>query len=638
MTDEQSAARIPGTDAPEEGVFEIGLVMAGAISAGAYTAGVLDFLNEALACWEEARARDPENTPPHRVRIKVMSGASAGGICAAIAAAEAAGKASGDPARGKLYESWVERIDIEKLLTLRDIDHPDAEVVSLLDSTELDAIALDALDLVPRDLPAWYAEPFHIYLALANLRGIPYAIREDVSEDADDPANLYEMTLHADYLHFAIGGDSSFADGEGSKPWSTRGIHWLDPSALGIKDRRVSDPAWALLRDAALSTSAFPVGLAPRSLARPRADYDNRRWAAARLDPQSGWTVDMRPRPPNWPRLGTWADEYRFHTVDGGVMDNEPLELARRQLAGPRRHNPRSATKARRAVVMVDPFPDASPVRPDELPGGVAAPNTSAYRPRLDFLSILGETFSALIRQARFKKEEMLLAEDETVFSRFMVAPTRSDRGKDDSIASAAMGGFGGFFDQSFREHDYRLGRRNCQQFLRRHFVLDAENELFDQAWWTAERRARWAKDVRTRNGRAFLPIIPLCERAETEALAEPDWPTIEASRLDRLRPMIAARVRAITTRLVRKRLASLRRPAARRQRTLAARLKRALAIVVGVPLAIVIGLLLLPAVLIFAALYVWALRRWAPSRILAIIVGKLREHGLVADEPATDP
>src|SRR5579883_2253275 len=75
--------------------FHIALNMAGAVSAGAYTAGVLDFLVEALDEWYEAkesqRAAHGDDIqwwtiPAHDVRLDVMSGASAGGMCAAIGA------------------------------------------------------------------------------------------------------------------------------------------------------------------------------------------------------------------------------------------------------------------------------------------------------------------------------------------------------------------------------------------------------------------------------------------------------------------------------------------------------------------------------------------------------------------------
>ena len=80
----------PSPDVP----FEIGLVMAGAVSAGAYTAGVIDFLIQALDEWEKAKEQARKDLaegkttdcPMHEVRIKVMAGASAGGMTAALAA------------------------------------------------------------------------------------------------------------------------------------------------------------------------------------------------------------------------------------------------------------------------------------------------------------------------------------------------------------------------------------------------------------------------------------------------------------------------------------------------------------------------------------------------------------------------
>jgi len=127
--------------------FEIGLVMAGAISAGAYTAGVMDFLLQALDAWYGARAAG-EDVPPHEVRIKVMTGASAGGMTAAISVGALATRfppvtdpAAADSAVNKLFDSWVNRIDIAALLGAQDLADPKAPVRSVLDSTILRTIA-----------------------------------------------------------------------------------------------------------------------------------------------------------------------------------------------------------------------------------------------------------------------------------------------------------------------------------------------------------------------------------------------------------------------------------------------------------------------------------------------------------------
>ena len=109
--------------------FEFGLVMAGAISAGAYTAGVVDFLIEALDAWEEARRLPDYRGPQHRALLKVMSGASAGGMTSAIAGValqsvvQPVRNVDAPPPAGynRLYDAWVRRIDVSYLLQTGDL-------------------------------------------------------------------------------------------------------------------------------------------------------------------------------------------------------------------------------------------------------------------------------------------------------------------------------------------------------------------------------------------------------------------------------------------------------------------------------------------------------------------------------------
>src|SRR5262245_55531173 len=75
------------TDPPvSDKTFEVALVLGGTVSAGAYTAGALDFLIEALDCWEAARASGDPEVPQHRVILRIITGTSGGGVNAAIAA------------------------------------------------------------------------------------------------------------------------------------------------------------------------------------------------------------------------------------------------------------------------------------------------------------------------------------------------------------------------------------------------------------------------------------------------------------------------------------------------------------------------------------------------------------------------
>ncbi len=131
--------------APPHNRFDIGLALAGAISAGAYTAGVLDFLIEALDAWEQAKADarqqfgDDTSTwpvPGHDVRLRIMSGASAGAITAAIAAVALRYKfshryAGTDGDGNPFFTAWVKRIDIRHLLTTHDLQDKKAPLRSL---------------------------------------------------------------------------------------------------------------------------------------------------------------------------------------------------------------------------------------------------------------------------------------------------------------------------------------------------------------------------------------------------------------------------------------------------------------------------------------------------------------------------
>ena len=96
---------------------------------GRYTAGVIDFLIQALDQWEKAKEGPDPDCPRHDVSIKVMAGASGGGVNAAIAAAQlgqtfspVTGLPATAPANNKFFESWVEQIDVAGLLGTRDLD------------------------------------------------------------------------------------------------------------------------------------------------------------------------------------------------------------------------------------------------------------------------------------------------------------------------------------------------------------------------------------------------------------------------------------------------------------------------------------------------------------------------------------
>ncbi len=498
-----------------ERTFELGLVMAGAISGGAYAAGVTDFLIQALDAWYAEKAAGSSATMSHEVKLRVMSGASAGAMCTALAAvalnAESEPvsdvKEPPDPSRNRLFDSWVKRIDIRHLLGERDLG-PDQPVRSALDASILREIALDGLKMTPSASPRPYVDnPLAVFLTVANLRGVPYGF--GLAGDAGP--SRYGMLAHADHMRFKV----------------TRG---QSDDALYQTLDVASLPAgpWEGLADASLASGAFPIGLQSRLLKRPAGQYSER------LD------FDGKAALP-----GSATDEYDFLCVDGGLMNNEPLELARRYLKGVDVRNPRPGDEAHRAVIMIDPFPNKA-AYPDP------------YEPHDDVVGVIKAMFGALVNQARFKPEELALAERDDVYSRFMIAPSlKDDQGNvvDPAMTSAILGGFGGFLAEDFRRHDFQLGRRNCQRFLGRYFVLPENNPVFQDA----PEVLRASLCVRNEDGtpRLFkdkasrlLPLIPLCGAA-TNPISVPDRPTANVVDLDLLHGLIKRRATHVGERLI---------------------------------------------------------------------------------------
>ena len=522
--------------------FQIGFAMCGAISAGAYSAGVLDFFIQALDAWEEARA-DAQYAgaiPTHRAGIKVFSGASAGAITGALGVIACAGGlrpqkvATAQPGKQdvqyvlpSLYDAWVERPCMVAKAgaagLLQTDDLKDGSVNSVLCSKILDEIKDASLNIrrgAGAPLP-YLSSTLHVYMMVTNLRGIPYSV---AFEGGD-----YHMLSHGDRLHYCITGagtwntSSKFGDADKSRR--------ID--AGNLFNATAPSQEWQDYALAALASGAFPLGLSPRLIHAKVSEYADRYW------PLSGIGFDCKP---TWPQPwdGDNERDFQFLSVDGGVINNEPFEYARftllKSLAG---RNLREGDKADRAVIMIDPFPQG----PNFLPDG---------KPANELFSIIMALVAAMKNQARFKPSELALAANEKVFSRFMIAPHRTTPdGKEElyALASGLLGGFGGFLSREFRDHDFQLGRRNCQKFLRDSFALPAANRLV--ASWPQP--ARDDPQFQTTAGPGSEPhftIIPLVGGATAE-VPFPEWPRISQSELNDLQKGIETRIEKIVETLI---------------------------------------------------------------------------------------
>ncbi|MBG1271920.1 patatin-like phospholipase family protein [Nostoc sp. WHI] len=510
--------------------FEIGLVMAGAVSAGAYTSGVIDFIFEALDQWYEQKAKQQEQygddfsqweIPPHDVFIKAMSGASAGAIVAAITATSlysdiipVIDNPLNKPVKNKLYESWVQRIDISQLLKTQDLDNPKAPVLSFLDSTILDDLGKDVLKLKPTGKKRPYiVDPFEVYLCVTNLRGVPYLIK---AQGGNPGPKGHTMVQHADFMHFAIGENSDQVEG-----------------AIALTPDKSNINNWKTLINSALASSAFPIGFPPRQLERTSIDeYEKRKWEIPVRNPMAtGTCSEYRSICPDKDLVTPGS--YQFMTVDGGIISNEPIELVRLALRRNQQRNPRDAQQANRATILIDPFPN----------------DVDAVNPKSTLFNLVSRIFQSFINQNRFKADELILALDEDVYSRFLIAPERSDEQGRKPLACGSLNAFGGFLSQDFRHHDYILGRRNCQRFLKKYFVLSASNPLFN-SWSKALKTNPQLQVEKEGDQDIFLPIIPLFGSA-TKEINLPNWPKYQKENFKSLEKQIQERVQAIVPRLI---------------------------------------------------------------------------------------
>ena len=541
--------------------FKLGINMAGAVSAGAYTAGVLDFLMEALEEWQKAKdafraslmnsagmnpaginpagATNPA-VPLHDVTIEAFGGASAGGMCAAIAAVMVQQdfahirSALETGTTNTFYESWVNRIDIRHLLDTKDVAGG-GDIVSLLDSTIIDSIAADAL--TPKDaVPKPYISPhLTLLLTLTNVRGTPYRLYSDpAANPAETEPTADEYTAYyGDKLRFETTSGTAAPIAQSAKP--------LPAGIAGAG-------AWPLLTEAAKATGAFPVMLAPRALTREKADYSQPPWETM----CDGRYLDTRGAPPN-PSLPAQPATWETLNVDGGVTDNNPFQLVNGVLLSYQNpkpancDNPSEATEANCAVVTVAPFPATTTFDPNY--NVTSASSIWAMLPRL---------LDVLLSQSRFLGESLNQLTSGISFNRFVVAPSDPKLAAGSALQCGLLSAFGGFFHRGFRRHDFLLGRRNCQRFLRAHFCLPASNGVI--AAGLAEAGAQAAEVIRdfkvdppnprVHPGEAWIPVIPVVGTAAA-TVALPAREIMPSGDLNGIVDLIVKRAKAIQPQLL---------------------------------------------------------------------------------------
>lgn len=502
----------------QDKTFHLGLCMAGAISAGAYTAGVMDYLLEALDRWEEAKKSNLPDIPQHTVVIDVLAGTSAGGMTAPIALAalsdqrtvhvnEKTGGYQNFTAENKLYEAWVKLIADDMLrIMLSYTDLAEHGATSIFNSDFIDQIAHKIINISSKHYQSLSEKPYiapdpEVCLTLSNLTGMVSKIffqgtdsqAKNIPLDFINKNNLLENDSayisynHRDYALFRITDDAYKNDGR---------------IPVSFKKNNPNTPNLKTLRDSAMATGAFPIGLRWRKVSR------------------KGIFLNQNPLigPPN---KKTFDDEAIIETVntDGGMLNNEPFDVTKKLLTDRNIRINSNHQDMTGTVLMIDPFPSTERNK-------ILVPKDRILLPEI----VVG-LYEALRMQPLFKEEDLIAAEANKDFSRFLIAPVRYVEGEihekivgAKAVASGALGGFSGFLRLKYRTHDFQLGRLNCQRFLQNHFKIphDTQNPCFEGAYSPNAKNSFLIED-------GFLPIIPDIDPATGKKQKPepfPQWPT----------------------------------------------------------------------------------------------------------------
>lgn len=463
--------------------FHLGIAMAGAVSAGAYTAGVLDYLFETLERWEKEKGK--ADVPSHQVVIDVMGGASAGGMCAALAPLGRLG-AAGENSTSLLKNLWVNITGADKdifdeLLKTDDIKENET-AVSFLNSNCIDQIgesitkqllALHASGNIP-ELPGYFNQQLQVLLTLFNVSGLKFKMEINSIYRSEKKAQY--AFEHRDMAHFKWD-DTYTNDG-------------LIPLWERENNKRTKEHIYTYVQ-AAKATGAFPIGLSPRKVKRRIQHIRDNEFIAGGVG--DNLVFDSGPE----------QKHYESLNADGGTANNEPLELIQKIIKKTLECDT-DFLPANCGVILVDPFPafDTKIESQTDHDKGL----------RKFAMKLLGAMRSQLL----FDAKNMVASYKKKDLNSFMIAPAKTGSPPDKALACGGLGGFSGFINKHYREHDYHLGRRNCQQFLRYYFVVKPGETTHDAVIksYTPEAIKRFAvineteqNGIKTR--KVYLPIVP---------------------------------------------------------------------------------------------------------------------------------
>ncbi|WP_141673177.1 patatin-like phospholipase family protein [Allomuricauda sp. CP2A] len=483
--------------------FHLGITMAGAVSAGAYTAGFMDYIIEALDNWEKAKkeASPDDVIPKHNVIIDALGGASAGGMVSMIttlALYSGIHKPVKEVSRKKtgniLYDSWVFLDDDDslyngtrkgkttfaKMLSTSDLTG-DQGASSLLNSTPIDTIAETVFEKIPKDagtvnFPAYISQDLRLLLTITSLRPVDYKVKlSKLKSKFLDSTPGHKISHHDIVAHFKLN-YNELVDKDKFLPFR--------PTAKSPVEKVNTE----FLTNVTKATGAFPIGLAPRYF----ADDFSSAYVNYSLSQRKAFDTSM-----DIELDTTSVSDFKFTAVDGGAINNEPFDEILRTLVAT--HGAANKKNPKYGTVLIDPFPN---FEYEKKPGNIDFKLTS-------IMDIIGYLIPTVLNQARNKQTDTY----GIGLFKLMAFPRKLKLGTTQEVehpplATGGIGGFGGFLDIDFRIHDFFLGRKNAQNFLRGVFFMEYDETDKNNLFYGIHPKAlkKFRKIV---NGKTYLPIIP---------------------------------------------------------------------------------------------------------------------------------
>lgn len=553
--------------------FHLGLVVAGAVSAGAYSAGALYYLLQNLKEWEEKKQENKDilagkkegeidpRVPMHNVVLEVIGGASAGSMVAAIVglvydldldevdynAKEWLQTKDGNPLNNPFYDLWVHMLDNDKDNALsigsffdkvsRKKDEP---INSFLQTRLIDTLSEKLFEvnkahpLEKRKKPLYVSENLEIVFTLTNLRGVDVSVYFNANDrkSSNDVKPAHNMRVHKLLAYYKINDPANrrledcvkeyifaaIASGVFPATYAPQipafKVDSVAPLIKKLLSDRTSDIKPFFIKKAgevfpksmlylnrslesnvkeyilsAVASGAFPIAFSSKVL-NFKVEYVNQLIE----DIFSDGKLSIRPRFID-------KDHYEFNAIDGGTLNNEPIGEVINAL------DRKKVDKRYTSLILIDPFPNFEE-------------EEKLFEPIEGLKKIIASIIGSIRSQAMVKGPKYL-KEFEEARGRFgMIYPSRRDKDgnkiEKNHLAAAPIGGFSGFLSPDFRAHDFKLGMKNCQSFIRRYlFITKFEAEMYSgYKNWSDTVEDEGNEQYRTfryidRDGTVKYPIIP---------------------------------------------------------------------------------------------------------------------------------